>query len=221
MTAVMTSTERAKFDVSGMYAAHDGFRHDLERLARAAEGGPEAFESVHAGWENFKTQLDIHHRAEDKDLWPLLRKKVTRSPEHVRLLEEMELEHARIDPLVANIDATARAKGPGLRALMSDLAEALSEHLSHEEREALPLIQATLSAAEWQAFTTAIRRTQGIKGAATYLPWMLDGDPSDAQRRFLNGIPAPVRLVNRLVWQPRYRRRGIWPKEHQRGHNLG
>jgi hypothetical protein len=33
--------------------------------------------------------------------------------------------------------------------------------------------------------------------------------PADA-RKFLDRLPAPLRLVNRLSWQPRYRNRRLW-----------
>ena len=45
-----------------------------------------------------------------------------------------------------------------------------------------------------------MRRRRGVKGAAAYVPWALDGAPLAEQRQFLAALPVPVRLINRLVW---------------------
>jgi hypothetical protein len=50
---------------------------------------------------------------------------------------------------------------------------------------------------------------QGIKGAARYVPWILDGIAREKQRRFLAALPAPVRVISRILWEPRYRQRGL------------
>ena len=191
-------------DLTGMYAAHDSFRRDLDRLAHAAERGPDAFAAVRGGWQNFVTQLLVHHRAEDEALWPRLRARLAR-PEDLRLLDEMEMEHAVIDPLIEKIEQSG-----GDADHVSRFAEALRTHLAHEEREALPLIRTALTPDDWAAFTGHIRREQGMKGAAVYLPWVLDGEVTEAQRTFVAGLPAPPRLLNKLVWQRRYRRRQLW-----------
>ena len=55
-----------------------------------------------------------------------------------------------------------------------------------------------------------MRRRQGVRGAAIYVPWILDGAAPDGQRRFLAALPAPVRVISGLLWEPRYRQRGLW-----------
>jgi hemerythrin-like domain-containing protein len=204
------STDRSKLDLSGMYAAHDSFRRDLERLVRAAKAGPQSFKAVAAGWENFKVQLHIHHQAEDEQLWPRLRQRVS-APEDLQLLEQMQAEHLTIDPLLEEVETAVRGNSHSLTAGVVQLSDHLVKHLVHEEREALPLIDAVLEPGDWRAFTTHIRRVQGIKGAAIYLPWVLDNEhPTEWQRQFYASVPAPVRLVSRLRWQPRYHRRHLW-----------
>ena len=61
------------------------------------------------------------------------------------------------------------------------LTAELSGHLAHEERDTLPLLERSLSQAEWQGFVTDQRRKSGIRGAAQFLPWPLDG--TSAERR--------------------------------------
>ena len=49
-----------------------------------------------------------------------------------------------------------------------------------------------------------------VKGAAIYVPWILDGAAPDGQQRFPAALPAPVRVISRLLWEPRYRQLGLW-----------
>src|SRR5579875_485264 len=212
----MTATPRTtptprttRLDLSGMYAAHDSFRRDLDRLLVAAGQGPQAFVAAGKGWANFKHQLGLHHRAEDQELWPRLRRSVT-APADLHLLDLMEAEHASIDPLVEAIDRSAAVEDAALDRLVSLLADQLVAHLAHEEDEALPLVDAALPARDWRAFTWSLARAEGIKGAASFLPWVLDGDQTDAQRHLAAALPAPARLIYRTVLLPRYRRRRLW-----------
>ena len=190
-------------DFTMMYVTHNAFRRDLDRLTAAAT-------VPRAGWQNFKDQLHLHHSVEDSHLWPRLQRAVT-EPGDFALLEQMEAEHALIDPLLAAVDAAvADPSGSGLAEALRELSTALGHHLAHEEEDALPLIQSVLTPADWKAFADEMRRRQGLKGAAVYVPWILDGAPAAERRRFLGALPAPVTLLNRLLWQPRYVRLGFW-----------
>jgi iron-sulfur cluster repair protein YtfE (RIC family) len=96
-------------DLTIMLAAHDAFRRDLTRLARAASSAdlsdPARRQSVAAGWELFKRELHIHHNAEDELIWPALRPRLIHSEHAQSVLDAMEEEHERIDPLLAAVDA--------------------------------------------------------------------------------------------------------------------
>jgi len=200
----------AAIDFTMMYATHDAFRRDLGRLKAAATAGTAQAPGVRAGWENFKAQLLLHHSVEDTDLWPRVRRAAAGRPAGLALLDEMEAEHAQIDPLLAAVDDALAGSASNLAGHVAELASALEWHLKHEEEAALPLIQSVCTPADWRAFAGAMRRRQGIKGAAIYVPWILDGSAPDGQRRFLAALPAPVRVISRLLWEPRYRRRGLW-----------
>jgi hypothetical protein len=122
----------------------------------------------------------------------------------------MEAEHAQIDPLLAAVDDALADSVGNLAAPAAELASALEWHLKHEEDAALPLIQSVCRPADWRAFAGEMRRRQGVKGAAIYVPWILDGAAPDGQRRFLAALPAPVRVISRILWEPRYRQRALW-----------
>ncbi|MFD5073966.1 hemerythrin domain-containing protein [Streptomyces sp. NPDC058371] len=197
-------------DLTVMYAAHDAFRRDLERLAEAAARGTADTPPVHAGWDNFRRQLHIHHTAEDSDLWPRVERAVADRPQDVALLAEMEAEHARLDPLLTAVDQALHQGSADIAALVHALAAALGDHLEHEEKSALPLIQEVLTPADWGAFTGRMRETQGLRGAAVFVPWIVDGIPPADRASFLGALPPPVRVLNRLFWEAGYRRRGLW-----------
>ncbi|MEU0430795.1 hemerythrin domain-containing protein [Streptomyces sp. NPDC006290] len=197
-------------DLTIMYAAHDAFRRDLDRLGKAAADGTAFTPPVRAGWADFTHQLHIHHTAEDSDLWPRVSRRVEGRPQDLALLAEMEAEHARLDPQLAAVEKALHDGSAELPALVHTLATTLDDHLAHEEGSALPLIQEVLTPADWGAFTGRIRKTQGLRGAAVFVPWIVDGIPSADRAVFLGALPPPVRVLNRLFWEPGYRRRGVW-----------
>jgi hypothetical protein len=198
-----------KIDFTEMYVTHDAFRRDLDRLEAAAEAGRTGDPRVRDGWANFKAQLHVHHSVEDASLWPRL-VPLAKDTRARRLLEDMEVEHARIDPLLVGFDQALEDDAEDLVVRVKELTDVLGRHLEHEEEEALPFIQEVLTPADWRAFARAMAREQGIRGASVWIPWIVDGmAPADADT-FLARFPAPLRLVDRLLWTPRYERRRLW-----------
>jgi hypothetical protein len=197
-------------DFTFMYAAHDAFNRDLLRLAAAVEAGRTADPAVRAGWATFKNQLHVHHTAEDRWLWPALRDKITQ-PGGTSVLDAMEAEHARIDPLLTQVDASLAAAGlAGLAQTARARARALTAHMEHEEDHALPLVEAHLGPEGWAAFGEAAGKSGGLKGAAELFPWMLDDAPADTSKRLLAMLPPPARLLYRALWRPGYARTPRW-----------
>jgi len=91
-------------DFTMMYAAHDAFCRDLDRFVASSASGRPWTPVDHDRWATFTTQLHIHHRAEDDALWPPLRERPLDAA-GVATLDEMEREHARIDPLLEQAGA--------------------------------------------------------------------------------------------------------------------
>jgi iron-sulfur cluster repair protein YtfE (RIC family) len=201
---------QGKVDFTLMYAVHDAFHRDLRHLTAAVEADQTADAAVRAGWATFKNQLHVHHTAEDTSLWPPLRQKVTR-PDETAVLDAMEAEHARIDPLLSKVDASLAASGhAGLAGNAGALAQTLAAHMKHEEDQALPLVEAHLGPDGWAAFRKATGKIQGLRGGAEFFPWMLDGASADTSRKVLGTLPPPARLLYRAVWRPRYARTPRW-----------
>jgi hypothetical protein len=214
-------------DLTIMLAAHDAFRRDLTRLARAATSAdlsdPARRQSIAAGWDLFKRELHIHHTAEDEVIWPVLRPRLVHSEAALSVLDAMEDEHERIDPLLAAVDAAfagdaAHDDWPGedrLADVIDVLTSTLTGHLGHEERDGLPLIGVALTTAEWRSVGFKIARRNGLAGGGEMFAWMLDGPdpdrPDSANRAATLGqLPPPLRLLYRAIWKPRYEKTPRW-----------
>lgn len=210
-------------DLTIMTAAHDGLRHDLAALARAAQGsgrrGPERQRAVAAGWELFKRQLHLHHAAEDDLIWPALRERLGHSADALSVLDDMEAEHQRIDPLLAAVDAGfASAAGPagsqpgaGLLAdAVGALAATVSGHLAHEEKDGLPLIGVALTAAEWRRVGFKIARANGLSASGEMFSWLLSSAAPGQVRAISGQLPPPARVLYKAVWKPRFEKTERW-----------
>lgn len=204
------ATGRPVIDVSIMYVTHEAFRRDLARLAAAAAAGTGTAPHVRAGWENFKHQLHIHHTVEDAELWPRVEAAAAGRPDALALLQDMEAEHARLSPLLDGVDRALRGPAGELVANVRELAAGLIDHMKHEEDSALPLIQEVLTPKDWKAFGTGMVRSQGLKGVFVYIPWVVDGSAASDRDRLFSALPKPVRPLNGLVFEPRYRKRRLW-----------
>ena len=206
-------------DLTIMIAAHNAFRRDLERLVRAAQGPDrhrqERQQSIAAGWELFKRQLHVHHTAEDDLIWPVLRERLGRSANALSVLDAMESEHERIDPLLAAVDhGFASADGHGGPDRLADavdrLEAGLTGHLAHEEQDGLPLIGVALTAAEWRGVGFKIARRNGLSGSGEMFSWMLSSAAPAETRALARQLPPPVRVLYKAVWRPRFDKTRRW-----------
>jgi hypothetical protein len=214
MTNLTTWRERIPLqgdvDFTMMYVAHDAFTRDLRRMAAACRQRLAFTPETHAGWVAFTTYLRIHHTAEDTSLWPRLRAQALR-PDEVLVIDMMEREHAQIDPHLESVEAAfAETDTARLADGVQALTAGVTAHMRHEEEKALPLVENHLGREGWAAFGREIRKTQGIRAGAEYLPWLLDEAPDATQAKVLRLLPPPVRFLYRRIWAPRYRRTPRW-----------
>jgi hypothetical protein len=148
----------------------------------------------------------MHHTGEDEAIWPKLYAAATQ-PDDAAIVGAMETEHAKIDPLLSEIDSLYSLKDHrSLAVRLGRLAEELRAHMNHEEHDALPLIEKLVGKRGWDAFTRYMAKAQGLKGAAVFFPWMLEGAPQDTAEKVLRQLPPPVRVLYRRLWLPRYTR---------------
>lgn len=223
----MTTTEQLRLDgqvaapdgpidLSGMYLMHRAFRRDLALFVAAAGATPEhdraCWTRLSARWDLFTRVLHKHHTGEDAGLWPLLRERVT-GPADAAVLDAMAAEHERLDPLLARcadgfavMAATGdEADRAGLRSLAAETRDALEAHLAHEEGDAMALVQAHLSPADWERVDREhFASAYGLREVPAVLGWVLDGLPDDVARR-LPGA-GPVLLHAGRVFARRFAR---------------
>ena len=195
-----------KLDMTMMLLVHDAFRRDLELVATTTIRCE--------GWDRFAKLLHLHHTAEDEALWPVLRNSLVGHPDDLALVDEMEAQHAALDPRLEAIESSFDGGEPAPRA-RAELATLLTEHLVEEETRALPLIDRTLSDEEWMQFGQASAAMIG-PDMPVFLPWMLDGADDDRTKAALALLPGPAQQTYWNEWQPAYAAKDSWA-ERARG----
>lgn len=193
-------TTNFKLDMTMMYAFHDALRRDLDAVTQMTARSD--------GWDLFERFLHVHHDAEDDALWPVLRQALIGQTEDLSLVDEMEAEHAALGPLLEAID-DALDGGTSAPDARADLAARLQEHLTHEEDEALPVIDRTLNDEQWMQFGEASVARIG-PDMPILLPWVLDGADAERTKAVLGSLPEPVQQEYRNEWQPAYAARNWW-----------
>ena len=197
--------------VGFMRALHAALRRDLSRLRDAAaqiDSSAGAPATVLAGWDTFRAELDNHHQAEDDDLWPVLRRELS-DPGELASVDAMVEEHKHIEPALAGVDAALRGGGE-LAAPVETLSTVVLDHLAHEEREVLPLIEQHMTRAQWRAFMVKERNKRPPRERPDFLTWVLDDAGERDAAAVLTELPPPARLVYRWVLRPRYDAQHRW-----------
>jgi len=134
-----------------------------------------------------------HHRKESELLFPKLR---ARTPMHRELLDRLDLDHARGEARIRDLEHALLAfemMGESRRAAFEDAAARYVDfylaHMAMEERDILPLAEKALSAADWreldEAFTANRDPLTGAEPEAEY---------AQLFTRIVNAVPAPVGL---------------------------
>ena len=181
-------------DMTMMHAVHDAFRRDLAHVAQMTTRSE--------GWDAFERFLRTHHEAEDDALWPVLRKALVDRTDDVALLDDMEAEHAALEPLLDALD-DALARRTWAPAARAELAARHQEHLTREEETALPVIDRTLETEQWMQFGEVAAASIG-RHMPTFLPWLLAGADGERASAILGVLPGPVQQDYRNEWRPAY-----------------
>jgi Hemerythrin HHE cation binding domain len=198
-------------DLGFMRAIHAGLRRDAARLQALApqlereNGGPGA---VPKGWTTFRQTLEVHHAAEDDDLWPVLRSHLTET-EDLHQLDLMVAEHRGLTAAIGAVDA-ALANGVGVTTAAQELGDVLGNHLDHEEQQVFPLLERHLSRGEWRRFLLTERRRRSARERPEFLTWVLDNASDQDTAAVLAELPRPAHLVYRRVLRPRYQAQRRW-----------
>jgi hypothetical protein len=203
-------------DTRMMDIVHGALRRDLLRVraAVAAEPHPRGRQrralGEHAVW--MMAFLHAHHTMEDRLLWPLIRQ---RDPAAAPLLDSLEAEHGMIVPAAEALTragqryATTGADEArvGLIRALDALTAALLPHLDREVAEAMPVVSAAMTHAEWQAFERRhAMKSKRVSQLAIEAQWVLDGIDSVGYRVAVRAMPALARFVVLYGYRRAYRR---------------
>jgi len=213
-------TAEGPHDQTGMYVMHHAFRRDLRDFTAAVENTPVSETAVwvalHERWLRFAEVLHHHHAVEDENLWPVLTRyaEAAGSTEDLTMLEDMEAEHAVIDPALQAVEAAFAAMRDhpcadhrnALDIRLAAATESLQVHLAHEEGQALPMLQRSLTVEENAAFEAAAGKGYPLRLVPFLVCWAFDGVPDEARRRILATAPPGYGLVHRLL-KGRFERR--------------
>ena len=192
-------------DVREMYMAHTMFRREFGLLP-ALIGGVSAADAARAQviaqhFELIQSVLHHHHHAEDVYLWPRVLSRAGQDAAPV--VAAMETQHEELDKVITDVAAGLRSwqetadrgQGAALAETAGRLTQLLTEHLTAEEEQALPLIARYVTAAEWGEMVTA----SAADVAPEQLPLLFglmtyEGDP-EVVAASIEQMPAEIRPV--------------------------
>jgi hypothetical protein len=207
MGAIPESSTPRRFNLTMLNAAYDAFRRDMERMSAAAgaDAAPDPGR-VAPGWALFRRHWLAQQADEQRALWAVMRGR-----ERPAVFDALETRAFRVVPLLDGVDAALEhGDRRALRQYARALPGAVHDLLDYKEAEMLPLIHRVLTPFEWGTFDVEMRRELGMRGLASFVPWLLDGAPDATSRAVMRLLPPPFRMLYRARWLPRYRRRETW-----------
>lgn len=207
-------------DLTMMYVLHHGFRRDLRDFLAAAEATPltdrRCWSALDERWQLFAELLHDHHTKEDEVVWPLLRERAATVGDlaAVRVLDDMEAEHEQIDPLLEQAGsllatmatAPSGAVNDELVTVLRRSSLVLDAHLSHEERDAISVLQRLVPGEVWaEVERSKLRGGVSRKTLTVMLPWAVEALPPAFVSTMLVEAGLPFRVILR-VGRPRFHR---------------
>ena len=215
----MKKTAQGPADTRMMGIVHGALRRDLLRTSDAltSEPYPRGRQRRALG-EHIVRLMDFlhaHHAGEDAGLWPLVR---ARNPAAGALLDSLEAEHRQIGPASAALTA-AGANYAGTLAdepraelvtALDALTAVLFPHLDREVAEAMPVVSASITHAEWHA----VEQEHNIKPKSlTQLGieghWLVDSIDPEGYQVVVHTVAAMPRFILLHGFARRYRRQAI------------
>ena len=206
-------------DQTGMYLMHHAFRRDLDRFRDAVRLTPvedhDTWRALARRWERLADVLHHHHTVEDDHIWPLVRRRVEErsDTDGLEVLEAMAAEHELLDPaleacgrgLAAMAAAPSEDQRKALDVHVSTTRTLLLDHLRHEETEALPLLQRTLTVEDFAATEAAAEKGYPVRTVPFMRAVGRRRRAPDVIRQTLGDAGPAYRLMLRLC-RPRYAR---------------
>jgi hemerythrin-like domain-containing protein len=159
-------------------------------------------------WGFYSDHLRRHHQGEDDVIFPLT---ASRVPDFADVESQLRVEHEAIDELLARADAAfnglqadpTAARAQQAHGVIGELKDALTNHLAHEERDALGVVMSAIPGDEMAKIEKGFlretpRRMLGLQLAA------MDAATKQHPELHLPPVPKPVLALLALVWRRQY-----------------
>lgn len=192
-------------DTRMMGIVHGALRRDLLRVRAVVTASPHPWgQQRRALGEHVVWMMDFlhaHHTSEDEGLWPLVRE---RNPAAGALLDSLEADHRQISPAAERLTEAGRRYATtatddarvDLVTALDALTAVLLPHLDREVDEAMPVVSATITHAEWRAVEQKYNvkpKSLGQLGIEGH--WLLDGIDPEGYRVVVGTVPAVPRFI--------------------------
>ena len=192
-------------DTRMMRIVHDALRRDLARarttLAREPSIPLRQQQAIagHLVW--MMGFLRAHNRSEDDGLYPLVRR---RDPSAHEVFDSMERDHEGLVTLVAEVEVAARAvidadatvPDERLVGALAALEHHLLPHLRREEDEAMPVVSAYITDAEWRTLEHEHNvKPKSVAELGFEGHWLIDGADAEDRQTVLHLVPPMPRFV--------------------------
>jgi hypothetical protein len=200
-----------------MAVVHRALTRDLDRVKEAIttqpypQGRQRKALGDHVVW--LMHFLHEHHTGEDDGLWPMVRH---RNPGAGPLLDSLEADHRLITPAAERLAAAGTTYAATnddepraeLHAALKALTLVLIPHLEREVAEAMPVVSASITHADWHAWD----QDRNVKGKSLselgYVGhWLLDGIDPEGYQLVIGEVPLVPRFILLRFFARPYRRR--------------
>ncbi|BBH18343.1 hypothetical protein Back2_26300 [Nocardioides baekrokdamisoli] len=193
---------------------HAALRRDFERL-RAATAALEVGDTarVHAlreAWDFIWGELHHHHITEDRLVWPFVleRDLVPRD-----LTDQMEAEHQRMAIACGRLSEAFReleaqpttAHLIALRAQLEFAVKVAEEHLVHEERDVMPVLEPHWGTPAWKVVEREMAKVSPFT-AGGMMAWLQDGSDPVVHAALRRHFPAALLWAASNVFGRAYHR---------------
>lgn len=153
--------------------------------------------------------LHSHHNVEDELLWDRLEE---RAPACVLHVEKMKVEHKQVAELLDKAgelipawrDGASAKSRDALAKALAALNKAFDSHISQEENEIVPVAAVNMTQAEWDELGEHGRASVPRDKQFVQLGYMFASITPEQKAALLKTIPAPVRLLYRLIGRRQY-----------------
>jgi hypothetical protein len=186
-----------------------GFAEGPALVGGVRAGDTDRAEAVAEQFASLSVSLHAHHEGEDQRLWTTLGDRAPSCAAHV---ERMKAQHAtmlvQLDALDAAVPAWRASASvmdaQPMVAALGGINDALALHLPDEETNIVPVMETTMTQPEVEWFGEHGRKATPKGQMWNQLGAILAAQPDGGEEWSRKRLPAPVRLLWRIVGKRRY-----------------